>query len=524
MRTDSREGQLREDYQNHRHHNTSSGKRMIHRKQTKGGRKWTEHGAQPRYNGYGENEHSYQADETYNHMGGPVHDNMGYNSGNVGHGAHANMNDSQGALAYGDENHHRYRGLPVLPGYDHAHHDAAVASHARARHFTDSRVFESAQYGSDAATPRAHNRGKGKSNRNQKQNFSENAASSNVGFSEHDYCASGAYSSNTYRNQKRTYYHNFSEAAADSYNHCGSGAYSNSPHLHAHHPSSSSSSRGNQHTRQTSAAPTRPHPRPGVQVSYSFINTDSDDAEATHGGHQDEDITWIPQEELNASMMASWEAERRQPLGSNSSSGKGRGRGGGRQPRWQCPLRLNEEVWVENRDYGTVIRIGSVRNSVLVRSSGADRELYWCDCSRYRQTWSVTVTSCVSLGSMSRALPPNAALLQFRDITPQDYDLLCALDENVPSRTCMPAEFIENLPVGECGKECGVCLMTIEEDEDPRVLPCTMKHQFHFECIKKWLTEKNTCPLDMYILDGSDTVDTCGASDESACEERDTTQ
>jgi len=193
----------------------------------------------------------------------------------------------------------------------------------------------------------------------------------------------------------------------------------------------------------------------------------------------------------------------------NNRHGRGREHNHGRvrehNHRWQSPVRVNDKVWMENRTWGTVIKIGNARNQVLVRSSDEDREIFWCDCSKYRQTWSVKVTLCVSMGFVSRALPPNAASLQFRDITPQDYDLLCALDENIPSRKCMPTEYIDNLSAGECGSmDCGVCLETIGEDGDPRVLPCPMKHQFHYECIKTWLAKGNTCPLDMHILDGSD--------------------
>lgn len=63
------------------------------------------------------------------------------------------------------------------------------------------------------------------------------------------------------------------------------------------------------------------------------------------------------------------------------------------------------------------------------------------------------------------------------------------------------AEVIDNLPtkkidksmMGDDGKaECSICMDNVELGTDVAVLPCT--HWFHFDCIKSWLVEHDTCP------------------------------
>lgn len=40
--------------------------------------------------------------------------------------------------------------------------------------------------------------------------------------------------------------------------------------------------------------------------------------------------------------------------------------------------------------------------------------------------------------------------------------------------------------------ECSICMDAVELDTEVTVLPCT--HWFHFDCIKAWLSQHNTCP------------------------------
>lgn len=87
--------------------------------------------------------------------------------------------------------------------------------------------------------------------------------------------------------------------------------------------------------------------------------------------------------------------------------------------------------------------------------------------------------------------------LLFREITPEDYDMLLRLDEMVAKPTAS-ASSIESLPTTEgervLGEECTVCLVPFEADDVVASLPC--RHNFHRRCITKWLAEcKRACPL-----------------------------
>lgn len=86
-----------------------------------------------------------------------------------------------------------------------------------------------------------------------------------------------------------------------------------------------------------------------------------------------------------------------------------------------------------------------------------------------------------------------------RDLTPEDYELLCMLDEGVKKSSLLSAEAAAALPraIGTdwINQECRICLCALEEDEDVRMLP-TCGHVFHACCAERWLsTSKNTCPL-----------------------------
>jgi len=91
--------------------------------------------------------------------------------------------------------------------------------------------------------------------------------------------------------------------------------------------------------------------------------------------------------------------------------------------------------------------------------------------------------------------------LLYREITPEDYDLLLRLDELVAKKTA-GAEALERLrpvPLGQRRHDtCGVCLMPWEDaEEDVVCVPCPAAHEFHRACVTRWLTQcKNSCPVD----------------------------
>ena len=42
---------------------------------------------------------------------------------------------------------------------------------------------------------------------------------------------------------------------------------------------------------------------------------------------------------------------------------------------------------------------------------------------------------------------------------------------------------------------CAICTENFVEDEEVRVLPCSESHNFHKDCIDRWLIQKDACPL-----------------------------
>lgn len=87
-----------------------------------------------------------------------------------------------------------------------------------------------------------------------------------------------------------------------------------------------------------------------------------------------------------------------------------------------------------------------------------------------------------------------------RDLTPEDYEMLCKLDETVPKKTAS-ASLVEKLQIRTGPPEgstepCGVCLAPFDDEDEVATVPCAAKHTFHKECISKWLLDcKNSCPL-----------------------------
>lgn len=94
--------------------------------------------------------------------------------------------------------------------------------------------------------------------------------------------------------------------------------------------------------------------------------------------------------------------------------------------------------------------------------------------------------------------------LQYRELTPEDYELLCLLDECVPNKNTASQERVTSLPrMQGCDvavTECHICFGRLDPSSCVVPLPCG--HVFHSECISKWLTQcKGTCPLCNSVLE-----------------------
>jgi E3 ubiquitin-protein ligase RNF115/126 len=79
---------------------------------------------------------------------------------------------------------------------------------------------------------------------------------------------------------------------------------------------------------------------------------------------------------------------------------------------------------------------------------------------------------------------------QLIDHTQQDTAPPPASDTDIDS---LPKKKMTREMMGSDGKaECSICMDSVEFGTEVTVLPCT--HWFHFDCIKAWLSQHNTCP------------------------------
>lgn len=111
--------------------------------------------------------------------------------------------------------------------------------------------------------------------------------------------------------------------------------------------------------------------------------------------------------------------------------------------------------------------------------------------------------------------------IMFRDLKPEDFEMLNKLDERLPKRNIVQRNLVERLPrclAKDCAcSECGVCLQELDSSTRVVQLPC--KHAFHPACISRWLTQcKNTCPLCSALIDPSQAATTGSSKDSSGPE------
>mmetsp|Transcript_35326 Transcript_35326/g.94074 ORF Transcript_35326/g.94074 Transcript_35326/m.94074 type:complete len:150 (+) Transcript_35326:81-530(+) len=101
------------------------------------------------------------------------------------------------------------------------------------------------------------------------------------------------------------------------------------------------------------------------------------------------------------------------------------------------------------------------------------------------------------LGVPARSLEIQLGELLYRDIRPEDYELLVLLDESLPRRTAsreLVAGLPEVRPEDLDGERCSVCLADYEAEHSVVILPCA--HTFHRACVSRWLLERRpACPL-----------------------------
>mmetsp|Transcript_29438 Transcript_29438/g.67800 ORF Transcript_29438/g.67800 Transcript_29438/m.67800 type:complete len:297 (+) Transcript_29438:119-1009(+) len=92
--------------------------------------------------------------------------------------------------------------------------------------------------------------------------------------------------------------------------------------------------------------------------------------------------------------------------------------------------------------------------------------------------------------------------LLFRDITPEDYDMLLQLDEELTPATASHSSLAalddleESDPEEHVGQQCVICQTSFDVESDEHIIVLHCGHPFHRDCIRKWLTERSeVCPL-----------------------------
>jgi len=166
---------------------------------------------------------------------------------------------------------------------------------------------------------------------------------------------------------------------------------------------------------------------------------------------------------------------------------------------------------------GPTVATGAAVGPVAARTSGRDQTV---QAQRFQ-----------ALQRLNSAIPSQLRELQFREITPEDYEVLQQLGEERSSgsvrglytanggglagwqprsngqgrlqRTALRPNAL--LPAPESGdwkgEDCAICLDVLKDSETVCALP-RCGHVFHKTCIECWLTRgKPSCPLDAIEVD-----------------------
>lgn len=126
----------------------------------------------------------------------------------------------------------------------------------------------------------------------------------------------------------------------------------------------------------------------------------------------------------------------------------------------------------------------------------------WDSSGTARPTDVGATTPARGAASRPTRVAPELVRLQYREVTPEDYDLLSLLDDAVPKRGTTAENIIASLPIVQApvkaddsnADTCHICLSEMQTHASVVQLPC--QHSFHPECISRWLTQyKGTCPV-----------------------------
>jgi hypothetical protein len=97
----------------------------------------------------------------------------------------------------------------------------------------------------------------------------------------------------------------------------------------------------------------------------------------------------------------------------------------------------------------------------------------------------------------SNEIEQRFAQMEYRNLTPEDYDFLRMLDDAIPTTTGLQRSLLAQLPkttASDCGVD--VCTICMSDDKEMKMTQLTCNHFFCTPCIEKWLTQhRSKCPL-----------------------------
>jgi len=112
---------------------------------------------------------------------------------------------------------------------------------------------------------------------------------------------------------------------------------------------------------------------------------------------------------------------------------------------------------------------------------------------------------CTSCPNLELVVRPTAEIeqrlrtMQYCNLSRDDFEFLCWLDEAIPTKTGMHRRFVAQLPRTMAPSRgavdtCAICLTDCDDEGGVTQLPC--RHRFCTKCIMQWLTDcRVQCPL-----------------------------
>eukprot|EP00667_Euglena_gracilis_P009731 EG_transcript_9897 len=176
--------------------------------------------------------------------------------------------------------------------------------------------------------------------------------------------------------------------------------------------------------------------------------------------------------------------------------------------QWEPAARASGVLGLSGRGLATSVRSGERRQTHPPEAhlgEGSLRTLPPLRPPSVQGSPTVGMAEDAALSSSRSAPPPDIHDLQFRDISPEDYERLLQLDAGQRHQTLTPVE-VAAIPLvavsdhlaatGDEVAACAVCQMDFDPADTAKCLP-RCGHLFHVDCIATWLIRhRDTCPVD----------------------------